>query len=152
MKGTYQLPTCTLMKLLHSNICDMSCLSSLALTSPIRGIMNSATRASNVLMIFRIVKKKSLSWAKAKVKFNLILTKVGNWITFATKVLAQWRHMLDNYMNIMLPGQWIGLCKDIEADLTFVMQCSTTFIPSYIHYYHFSMPLPIKCSTVGTHS
>lgn len=75
---------------------------------------------------------------------------IGDWITLAIQVLDQWHHLLDDDLKIMLPGQWVGLYKDFEANPAFVMQCSTTYTTSCMHHYRFSMSLLPKCFTMGT--
>lgn len=40
-----------------------------------------------------------LPWVEAHVKFNLIPTEISDWKTLTTKILAQWRHLLDEDPN-----------------------------------------------------
>ena len=150
VKGTYQLPPCMLMKLLHSSICGLLDLSSLVMASPMLELVISPTRVSNMLMQWNSENWDLLLWAKLCVKFKITLAKVGDWITLAIKVIDKCHHMLDNNLNIMLPCQWIGLYLDFEANPAFVMQCSTTFTTSCMHLYGFSMSLLPTCFMVGT--
>lgn len=79
-------------------------------------------------------------------------TEAGDWTELTGKIFEQWRHKLEDNLDTIHPGQWIGFYMDGGEDPTFVMQCVTNFPPLCMQVQNLFMPLPVQCFTVGTHS
>lgn len=91
-------------------------------------------------------------WDEAQNKFNLTVTNIESWALLTSKIINQWRHLLEDDPLITHPGQWVGLYNEGVDNLGFVVRCSYEFTPLCTHQHHIIMPLSNKCFTVGTHS
>lgn len=151
VKCTYQLPTHTLKEFLNSNICLLARLEFIG-----NGFSYTMAHELNhkgiqcMDYIWVSENQNLLLWVEAHVKFNLAQTKVSDWMTLTTKILAQQHHLLDED-PYQAPGQWIGPYRDREPNLTFVMGRSTAYTPSIMNHYCFFMSLAVKCFTVDTY-
>ena len=60
--------------------------------------------------------------------------------------------MLENDTDETYQGKWIGFYVDGGEDPTLVLQCETNSTPPCMQLHHLTLPLPVQCFTVGTHS
>lgn len=74
-----------------------------------------------------------LSWDKAQVRFSLTPMEVKDWIMLTTKSLANWRHVLEDDLDVTHTGQWVGLYREGTEDPVFVYKCSANCTPSCMH-------------------
>ena len=74
-----------------------------------------------------------------------------DWRELMNMVSRQWRHLLksDDDTTKLFCG-WFH--TNGEEDPAFVCRCTAAFTVSCVQWYNISLPLPVLCYTVGTHS
>lgn len=83
-------------------------------------------------------------------KFNLIAMERMRIGSHTSKIIDKWRHLLEDDQEVTYLRQSMGFyCDDVD-DLAFVLRWSN--VHSSMHQHYLSMPLSVKCFTVGTHS
>lgn len=150
VKGIYQLPPCTRMELLHSNVWLFEGLDLInqGFTS-CKGLNLYRKGIQFVDDVWDSETRDFLTWGAA---FELTLTKMGDWDLFINKLSGKWRQLLENDTVTTHAGQWLGFYVAGGEDPAFVLQCTQDFSPQCMHYQHLSMPLQVQCYTMGTHS
>jgi hypothetical protein len=68
------------------------------------------------------------------------------------KISGQWRHLLEDEEDTAYPGQWLSVYVEGEEDPTFVLCCDLDFTHKCLQWHNLTLPLPVQCFTVGTHS
>lgn len=107
--------------------------------------MNFTTKGSKVLLTFGIVNTTpSFCGTRHKLGLALPLWKLRIGSCSLLKSLANWRHVLEDDLDVTHTGQWVGFYREGTEDLAFVYQCSANCTPSCMHPHHLSMPLPFK--------
>lgn len=117
-----------------------------------RGHAHFIGKGSNTLMVFGTMNITFLSWDEAQIKFHLTEVDNEDWITLTSKIIDKWRHLLEVDLEAIHTGPWVGFYCEGKGDMTFVLHCTKDFIPSSRQQYHLTLPLKVKCLTVGTHS
>lgn len=135
VKYTYQLFPRILIKLFNSNICWFVRLELIG--GGFSSIMTHKLYYKGIRCLDDIWVSEDwnlLLWIDVHFKSNLALTEVGYWVTLTTQILAQWCYLLGEGPNIKLPNQWIGLYRDGDAYLTFVIRCLAACNSTYMHH------------------
>lgn len=106
VKGLYQLPPCTRMELLHSNIwwSDGVELINKGFTYA-KGIDLYRNGIQCVDDVWDIESRKFLTWDKAQEKFNLTPTEAGDWAILTDKISSQWRYRQEDDSETTYLGQ-----------------------------------------------
>ena len=66
--------------------------------------------------------------------------------------MDQWCNLLEADEDTAYPGHWLGFYTNGEKDPTFILRCNNDFTPICLQRYDIILPIPVQCSTVGTHS
>ena len=153
VKGIYQLPPCTRMELLHSNIWW---------SDGVQLINNGFTYARGLELFRKGIQCVDdawdseqgdfLTWDSAQRKFNLTPEEEGDWTTITRKLSEKWRHRLEEDSDTTFQGQWVGFYTEGEGDPVLVTYCTREFTPTCMQFHHLSLPIPVQCYTVGTYS
>ena len=102
--------------------------------------------------IYDSTKQDFLPWEEAKLKFNLDDGEEEVWIDIICKIVDQWCNLLEADEDTAYPGHWLGFYTNGEKDPTFILRCNNDFTPICLQRYDIILPIPVQCSTVGTHS
>lgn len=116
------------------------------------GPMSFTAKVSNVLMAFGTLTAIVFSHGmRLRLSSNFPQRRMR--LACATaKMIDKWRRLLEKDPKVIHQGQWVGFYCDGADNHAFILQCVEDFIPSRRQQYHLSMPLIVKCFTVGTHS
>ena len=92
------------------------------------------------------------TWEDAQAKYRLGNSEKDDWAELTNKVGEQWRNLLEADEDTAYPRQWLGFyMKDVE-DPVCVFQCEEGFTPECLQWHNATLPFPMQCYTVGTHS
>ena len=92
------------------------------------------------------------TWERAQQKFRLTNTDQGDWDEVTNKISEQWCNLLEGDEDIAYPGQWLGFYLKDEEDPVCVFQCKMDFKPECLQCHNATLPFPMQCYTIGTHS
>lgn len=92
------------------------------------------------------------TWEQAQEKFNLTNLEKDDQEDLTNTIVGQWHHLLDTDEDTADARQWLGFYEEGEEDPTFVFRCDTNFTPECLQWHNVTLPLPVQCFMVGTHS
>ena len=151
VKGLYQLPP--RMELLHSN---------LWWSEGVDLLKNGFTYTQWINLYRKCIKCVDDIWnsgeqdflitEQARKKFQLTPTEEGEWDMVVNKVSDKWRDLLESDADTTHPGHWLGFYATGKDEPAFVFQCVNTFALLCCQWHNITLPFPVQCFTVGTHS
>ena len=109
-------------------------------------------RIRNVDDVWDCGRKDFVTWGEAQERFNLLPDDETIWGKLTDKVAISWRAVLKDDLDTTYVGIWIGLYGEGSEDLILVVQCTSEFTRPCFQYFNVSLPIPVLCFTVGTHS
>lgn len=153
VKGTYQLPPRTKMELLHSNIWWSEGVD----------LLNKGIDYAKCMHLYRkgircvddvwdSTQHEFLSWESAQGKFKLMNGEQADWEEVTGEISRYWRRLLNSNDDTTYPGQWVGFYVNMDEDPAIVIRCGEDFAPECFQRKTLTLPLPVQCYTVGTHS
>ena len=152
-KNIYQLPPCTRMELLYSNIWWSDGVELLKEgCSYSRGLELYRKGIRRVDDVWDSNRKDFLPWEVAQHKFKLIAGESQDWEDITNKLSVKWRGKLEEESDTTYSGMWLGLYVEGQEDPAFVVRCGPEFTPSSLQFYNISLLIPATCYTVGTYS
>ena len=121
-KGIYQLPPCSRMELLYSNIWWSDGVD----------LLNNGFECAKGLEFYRNgikcvddiwdnVQRNFLTWEEAKYKYGLIATDEGDWKMLTDKIGSKWRNLLEDDEDATYQGEWVGFYVDGGEDPALVL-------------------------------
>ena len=93
-----------------------------------------------------------LPWEDAQRKFKLTNEETNDWETLINTVDVQWQSLLEKEEDTTYAGQWLGFYEEGKEDPTLVFNCDNNFTPVCLQWHNATLPFPVQCFTVGTHS
>ena len=153
VRGTYQLPPRTKMELLHSNIWWSEGVKLLEKgIDYTRGLHLYRKDIRCVDDVWDSSEQEFLTWEKVQRKFKLTDLERGDWEEVTDEISRYWRHLLITEEDTTYAGQWVGLYVGMEEDPALVIRCGEEFTPECMQRKVLTLPLPVQCYMVGTHS
>ena len=153
VRGTYQLPRHTMMELLHSNIWWSEGVDLLnKRIDYTKGLHLYRKGIRCVDDIWDSNQQEFLSWERAQGKFKLTNLEQGYWEEMTDEISTQWRQLQESKEDTTYAGHWLGFYVGREEDLALVLRCDEDFTHECMQRNTLTLPLPVQCFTVGTHS
>ena len=152
VKEIYQILPRTRMELLNSNIWWTEGVELLKQGFSLeKGLQLYRKGVKNVDDIWDGEHRNFLTVEKTKEKFKLSNTEVEDWYEITDKISRKWSYLLEEE-DALQAVLWVGLYNNGKEDPEFVIQCTTKFTVSCVQWYNLTLPFPVPCYTVGTHS
>ena len=125
VKGIYQIPPCTRMKLLISNIWWTEGVELLKQGFSLeKGVYLYRKVVRNVDDIWDGEHRNFLTVEKTKEKFKLSNTEVEDWIEITDKISRKWSYLSEEE-DALQAIIWVGLYNNGKEDPEFIFKCTT---------------------------
>ena len=153
VRGTYQLPPRTRMELLHLNIWWSEGVELLEKgIDYARGLHLYCKGIRCVDDVWDSSEQEFFTWEREQWKFKLTYLEQGDWEEVTDEISRKGRQLLESEEDIAYTRQWLGFYVGTKEDPALVFRCGEEFTPECLQRITLTLPLPVQCYTVGTHS